>query len=129
MAKSEDRVLKPTNQIFRRDQDVSWNEIKLIEGKPANPGLKIKVLMITENIRVAKAHRVKGLIDLPHQHDDHESVAVLLSGKLTMKIGDKEFIANPGDVWHHKPGVLHSSDALEESVQIEIKFPPRKTWD
>ena len=45
-----------------------------------------------------------------------------------MRIGDAEFIAEPGDVWRHPAGVPHFSEALEESVQIEIKSPARKTW-
>jgi len=90
--------------------------------------LSVTVLMVTENMLVLRAWRGKGLVDPIHQHDDHESVATLLSGKLKMQIGDKGFIAGPGDVWRHPPGVPHFSEALEECVQIEIKSPARKTW-
>jgi len=42
-------------------------------------------------------------------------------------IDGKEFIAEPGATWRHPTGVVHSSEALEDCVQIESKTPPRKT--
>ena len=100
----------------------------VVEGAIEQGELSLKVLMVTENMLVLRARRGKGLIDPIHQHNDHESVATLISGKLKMKIGDEEFTANPGDVWRHPPGVPHYSEALEPCVQIEIKSPARKTW-
>mgnify|MGYP001182937476 FL=1 len=124
----KDRLLEPTNQLFRSDSDIEEEEVKAVEGAIEQGELSLKVLMVTENMIMLRAWRGKGLIDPLHQHDDHESVATLLYGKLKMKIGDKEFIANPGDVWRHPPGVPHFSEALEECVQIEVKSPARKTW-
>ena len=118
-----DRFLELTNQIFRADSDIIEEEVHAVEGAVEQGELALKVLMVTENFIMLRAWRGKGLIDPIHQHDDHESVATLISGKLKMKIGDKEFIANPGDVWRHPPGVPHYSEALEECVQIEIKSP------
>ena len=45
-----------------------------------------------------------------HKHDDHESVATLISGRMLNRIGDEEFISEPGSVWRHPPGVVHSSE-------------------
>ena len=38
-----------------------------------------------------------------------------------MRIGDREFIAEPGCAWIHPANVEHSSMALEDTVQIEVK--------
>ena len=122
------RIMELTNQLFRSDSDIEEEEVKAVEGAVEQGELSLKVLMVTENMIMLRAWRGKGLIDPLHQHDDHESVATLLSGKLKMKIGNEEFIANPGDVWRHPPGVPHFSEALEECVQIEVKSPARKTW-
>ena len=124
----QDRFLELTNQIFIADSDILEEEVNAVEGAVEQGELSLKVLMVTENFIMLKARRGKGLIDPIHQHDDHESVATLLSGKLKMKIGEKEFVANPGDVWRHPPGVPHYSEALEACVQIEIKSPAKKTW-
>lgn len=72
--------------------------------------------------------RKKGLIDALHQHDDHESIAMLLSGKLRLVIDGQEFIAVAGDCWVHPRGVPHMSEALEDCVQVEVKSPPIRTW-
>lgn len=72
--------------------------------------------------------RKKGLIDPLHQHDDHESMAILLPGKLRMVIDGNESILGPGDSWLHPHGVPHYSEAHEDCVQIEIKSPPIRTW-
>ena len=123
-----ERMMTPMDVLYRADKDIPEEEIHAVEGAVEQGELKLKVLMVTENMLVLKAWRGKGLIDPVHQHDAHESVATLLSGKLKMKIGDDEFIAGPGDVWRHPPGVPHYSEALEECAQIEIKSPARKTW-
>lgn len=123
-----DRMMTPMDVLYRAAKDMHEEEIHAVEGAKEQGELSVTVLMVTENMLVLRAWRGKGLIDPIHQHDDHESVATLLSGKLKMQIGDKEFIAGPGDVWRHPPGVSHFSEALEECVQIEIKSPARKTW-
>jgi quercetin dioxygenase-like cupin family protein len=64
-----------------------------------------------------------------HSHDDHESVVYLIKGRMTLTIGDQTFEAKAGDVWCHPIGVSHTSVTLEDSVAIEIKSPPRKTWN
>jgi quercetin dioxygenase-like cupin family protein len=123
-----DRMMTPMDVLYRAAKDMPEEKIHAVEGAVEQGELSVTVLMVTENMLVLRAWRGKGLIDPIHQHDDHESVATLLSGKLKMQIGDKEFIAGPGDVWRHPPGVPHFSEALEECVQIEIKSPARKTW-
>ena len=128
MNKPADRVMQPMNVLHRADKDIPTETIHAVEGVTEQGDVTVKVLMVTENMLVLRARRGKGLVDPVHQHDDHESVAMLLSGRLKMKIGNKEFIAGPGDVWRHPPGVPHYSEALEECVQIEIKSPARKTW-
>jgi quercetin dioxygenase-like cupin family protein len=124
-----DRMMTPMDVLYRAAKDMQEEEIHAVEGAVEQGELSVTVLMVTENMLVLRAWRGKGLVDPIHQHDDHESVATLLSGKLKMKIGDEEFIAGPGDVWRHPPGVPHFSEALEECVQIEIKSPARKTWN
>lgn len=122
------RMMQALATVFRKDADIPEEKIHAVEGAVEQGELSLKVLMVTDDFVLLRAWRGKGLIDPIHQHDDHESVATLLSGRLKMRIGDKEFIAEPGDVWRHPVGVPHFSEALEECVQLEIKSPARKTW-
>ena len=122
------RMMQAMAALYRKDADIPKEKIHTVEGAVEQGELSLKVLMVTDDFLLIKAWRGKGLIDPVHQHDDHESVAMLLSGRLKMRIGDEEFIAEPGDVWRHPAGVAHYSEALEACVQIEIKSPARKTW-
>ena len=124
----QDRMMAPMEALFRAAADIPEETIHAVEGAVEQGDLSVKVLMVAENFVTLRIRRGKGLIDPVHQHDDHESVATLVSGQLRMRIGDEEFVAGPGDCWRHPPGVPHNSEALEDCVQIEIKSPARKTW-
>ena len=123
------RALEIFAGVFRKDDTIEEIPITNIEGHSEQGQLSLKVLMTTKDFVLLKAWRGAGLVDPPHKHDDHESVATLISGRMRMKIGDEEFEVGPGDTWRHPPGVVHSSVALEPCVQIEIKSPPRRTWN
>ena len=123
------RMLEAFAGVFRKAADIPEIPITSIEGHQERGQLSLQVLMTTEDFVLLRAVRGKGLVDPPHQHDDHESVAMLISGRMRMHIGGEEFDVGPGDVWRHPPGVVHGSTALEDCVQIEIKSPPRKTWN
>ena len=88
----------------------------------------VRKLLVGEDILLLHVFRKKGLVDPRHRHDDHETVAYLIKGRLRLVIGGKEFIATPGTAWLHPRGVEHFSEALEDCEQLEIKSPPRKTW-
>lgn len=100
----------------------------VIEGVEETGLILIKTLVVGSDIVVLRAFKQKGVIDPFHTHEDHESVGYLESGRLRLVIGEEEFIAEPGDSWLHRAGVPHMSEALEDSVQVECKSPPRKTW-
>jgi quercetin dioxygenase-like cupin family protein len=123
-----ERRMTPMDVLFRDDRQIPREVIHAVEGVKEPEGMYLKVLMVTEQMLVFRAWKQKGVLDPWQQHDDHESVATLIEGKLRMWIGDKEFLCRPGDVWHHPQGVRHMSEALEDCVLIEIKSPARKTW-
>ncbi len=124
-----DRALSPTAEDFVAGADVPVEPVSAIEGAPEAAGhLGIKALMVGDGVLVMEAHREKGLIDPEHCHEDHESICYLVSGRMRVVIAGEEFIARPGDIWKHRPGVPHYHETLEDSLQIEIKSPARKTW-
>jgi quercetin dioxygenase-like cupin family protein len=128
MSESTDRTLEPLDAVHRHPAELVEETVRAIEGVVQQGHLSVEVLMVTEAMVMMKVRREKGLIDPSHVHEDHESVATLISGRMRNYIGDEEFISEAGSVWRHPPGVVHSSEALEDCVQIEVKTPARKTW-
>jgi quercetin dioxygenase-like cupin family protein len=108
--------------------DVPPEKITSVEGVVEEGHLVVKKLLVGDDILMLEVFRGKGLIDPVHKHMDHESMGYLISGRLRLVIGGKEFIAGPGSAWVHPAGVEHFSEALEECHQLEIKSPPMETW-
>jgi quercetin dioxygenase-like cupin family protein len=115
--------------FFRQGSKVVAERITAVEGVVEEPGkLTVKSLLVGEDVLMLEAFKAKGMVDPVHQHDDHESVAYLIKGRMRLVIGGEAFIAEAGDCWIHPRGVPHFSEALEDCIQIEVKSPPRKTW-
>tara|TARA_R110002167_G_scaffold13854_1_gene56885 strand:- start:103 stop:492 length:390 start_codon:yes stop_codon:yes gene_type:complete len=124
-----ERRLAPSGSDFIAGASVPAEPVTAIEGATEQAGkLAIKPLMVGDDTLVMEVHRKKGLIDPEHFHGDHESICYLVSGRMRVVIEGREFVAGPGDIWKHRPGVTHYHEALEDCVQIEIKNPAMKTW-
>ena len=123
------RRLQSDGRLFVNSLQVNAEPVLQVEGTVLPAGaVEAKRLIVGENGLLLQVSRHKGYVELPHTHPDHESIAYLIKGKLKMRIGDREFIAEPGCAWIHPANVEHSSMALEDTVQIEVKTPPVLTW-
>jgi mannose-6-phosphate isomerase len=61
-------------------------------------------------------------------HDAKEETSYLLSGRVLLSQGeDADSLAvtevEPGAVWHNQPRVVHTIEALEDSVVVEVSTP------
>ena len=128
MNKPTDRTLEAMTAVHVDPSELLEEHVHAVEGVVQQGHLSVTVLMVTDEMVMLKVRRGKGLIDPSHVHEDHESVATLISGRMLNRIGDEEFVSEAGAVWRHPPGVVHSSEALEDCLQIEIKTPAIKTW-
>jgi quercetin dioxygenase-like cupin family protein len=122
------RYIAPTQGFFTTLAALPLERLGAVEGVKPKGKVEVRRAMVGTDILMLHVTREKGLIDPVHKHDDHETVAYLISGRLRLVIGGKEFIATPGTSWIHPRGVEHFSEALEDCEQLEIKSPPRKTW-
>ena len=123
----ERKLPRSKDYVFKASDGVE-TVVSSVEGAAMQGVLAVTPLVCGDESSMTRWTRKKGLIDPLHQHDDHESIAILISGKLRMVIDGREFIAGPGDSWVHPRGVPHYSEALEDCVQIEVKSPPIRTW-
>lgn len=131
-AKMGEKLMPNEIENFNRRYVAAGNApvdlIEEVEGQRLDKPVEVKVVMKSDTMLMLSITRPKGMRDPTHQHDDHETSCHLVSGKLKLWIGGEEFVAAPGDTWFHPKGVPHWSEALEDSVQVEVKSPPVKTW-
>jgi quercetin dioxygenase-like cupin family protein len=129
VADEADRKVPRSESVFIDGANAPSITVHAIEGVQETGEISFKKLIFGDDVMMVEVFRRKGMIDPKHNHPDHESICYLVSGRARVWVGGQEFIAEPGSAWLHAPGVDHYSEALEDCVQVEVKSPPRKTWD
>lgn len=111
------------SDLFTKSADVSVQRVSAVEGVPTFGGdILVKRLMEGDEMTALEIFYGKGVGTGLHKHA-HESVVHVLKGRLKCVVADKELIAVAGDTCRHPTGVMHSVEALEDSVILEIKSP------
>ncbi len=123
-----DREMTVSDRPFVKAGEARTVEVSALEGRALQRALAITPMLVGRDMMFMEVRRPKGMLDPEHSHDDHESICYLVSGRMRVVIDGEEFEAGPGDVWVHLPGVKHYHETLEDSLQIEIKSPPRRAW-
>ena len=72
------------------------------------------------SIEVEKMHWRAGDSARPHQHPEEQAIYVL-SGRMRMTCGGETYEIGPGEVSYHPSNVLHSAEAVEDTVAISFK--------
>lgn len=129
MEADNNRILPRTEPLFVRGGGFPPVRMQALEGQGSTGRVDLKPLMIGDDMLMVEIFEEAGVRVPAHAHDDHESIVYLIRGRMELVIGDEAFVAEAGDVWRHPLGVPHSSVALEDCVAIEVKSPPRKTWN
>jgi quercetin dioxygenase-like cupin family protein len=122
------RVLSPSPQPVGRGAEMEPVEVAVLEGKTLPAPMRIASLLVGKEANLMWESVARGSKVPTHRHDDHESIVYLVSGAQRLWIAGEEFIARAGDAWVHERGVEHSSEALEDCVQVEFKTPATRTW-
>ena len=105
---------------------VSWDNLPKEELKP---GLS-RNWVNGEKGMLAQIYFEKGVTVPKHSHEN-EQFAYVLKGALLFRIGDdqtEEVVVRAGEVLHIPPNVLHSAEALEDTVDLDVFVPPREDW-
>lgn len=88
------------------------------------PGIWMKAVVHGEKTLMAEVFLKNGSILPSHDHI-HEQTGYLISGKILLIFAGEIHEVSPGDSWNIPGGVIHSAEALEDSVAIEV-FSPRR---
>jgi quercetin dioxygenase-like cupin family protein len=91
------------------------------------PGIFRRTMTDGERMMLCEVHMAEGAIVPAHTHP-HEQTGYLVSGRLTMKIGDEKRKLGPGDSWMIPADTAHEARALEAALLIEVFSPPREDF-
>lgn len=125
---SESRRIQPLGKEFVRNSEAELTLITEVEGRPLGSHVELRTLAATPSMVFVECRFTKGQASQPHQHPDHDSIVYVVRGKVKVTIAGESFIADAGDAWYNKPGVVHHIEALEDAVSVEVKSPPTKAW-
>jgi quercetin dioxygenase-like cupin family protein len=90
-------------------------------------GIFRKLLAKTEKLMMVEYFLPKGSYIPDHDHP-HEQVSYIVSGRWTVKVGNKEDILGRGDSMGVPSNALHSVEILEDTVAIDVFTPHRKEF-
>ncbi len=91
-----------------------------------NPLLTRK-LITGDRVMLSELVLKKGCVVPPHHHEN-EQVSYVLRGTLKFVVNGKEIILHTGDVLHIPSNVVHSAEALEDTLDLDVFSPPRQDW-
>lgn len=104
-------------------EKTSW---ELIESKVLLAGLRRQMLN-GEKLTLARMHFEAGTKVPRHQHTN-EQITIVAEGLLLLTLDDREIKLGKGEMILIPANVPHSTEALEETVSIEIFAPRREDW-
>lgn len=129
MGADDSRILPKTEGFFASGATIPAVRMGVLEGRASAGHVELKPLLVGSEMLMVEIFEKAGVRVPEHTHDDHESVVYLVRGRMKLVIDGREFVAQAGDAWIHPQGVPHWSETLEDCLAIEIKSPPRKTWN
>ena len=91
------------------------------------PGITRKTLVYGKETLMAEFRLKKGSVLPLHAHI-HEQTGYLVSGHMTLQIGDQKEDILPGDSWNIPSNAEHGAFVHENSVAIEVFQPVRTDY-
>jgi len=80
-----------------------------------------------EREMLAQIYLKRGAIVPFHAHES-EQMTYILQGALRFRIDGEELIVREGEVLHIPSGVPHQSEALEDTLELDVFSPIRTEW-
>lgn len=100
-----------------------WNEI---ETERLNPLLD-RQLITGQELMLARVLLKKGCVVPEHSHHN-EQLTYILEGALKFWIDGKEIVVHAGEVLCIPPHMPHKAEAIEDTVDLDVFYPPRQDW-
>ena len=87
-------------------------------------------LITGDQVMLAHVYLKSGCEVAKHSHEN-EQFTYILSGALRFLVGEKgeqEVVVRAGEVLHLPSNVPHEAHALEDTLDVDVFFPPREDW-
>ncbi len=101
----------------------NWQEI---EKEQVNPLYQRQVIQ-SDTMTLVRVHLKKGCVVPEHSHPN-EQVSMIQQGALQFIISGKEHVVKTGEVMRIAPNLVHSAQAVEDCVMVEVFSPRRDEW-
>jgi quercetin dioxygenase-like cupin family protein len=102
---------------------ISWNEVTTEDLNP----LFARQIVVGENVMVARIILRKGCRVPLHSHIN-EQISYIVEGVLRFRIHGREIDVKAGEVLCIPPNLPHEAEALEDTLDLDIFYPPRADW-
>ena len=87
-------------------------------------------LITGERMMLAHVYLKKGCVVPKHAHEN-EQFTYILEGALRFLVGEQgadEIVVRAGEVLHLPANVPHEAHALEDTLDVDVFYPPREDW-
>lgn len=102
---------------------IRWDDLQT---EHLNPKLD-RQFFTAGGVTLARLIMKKGLL-IPTHHHYSEQITTIVSGQLKMWIEGREIVLRTGDVLCIPANLPHHTEALEDSVCLDVFSPPRTDW-
>ncbi len=103
-----------------------WNDIPL---EQVNASLSRR-LITGDQLMLTHVYLKQGCVVPKHAHMN-EQLTYILEGALRFLVGDddrEEIVVRAGEVLHLPGNVPHEAHALEDTLDVDVFYPPREDW-
>ena len=100
-----------------------WNEV----GKEQINPLLARQAIHGEVMTVARLEMSTGCVVPEHSHHN-EQISMVEKGRVKFTVSGKAVILSAGEMLHILPNQVHSAEALEDAVAVELFSPRREDW-
>jgi len=86
-------------------------------------------LITGDQVMLAHVYLKQGCVVPKHSHEN-EQFTYILEGALRFLVGDEadEIVVRAGEVLHLPAHLPHEAHALEDTLDVDIFYPPREDW-
>jgi quercetin dioxygenase-like cupin family protein len=102
---------------------IRWNDVE----KEKLNDLLDRQMITGEQLMLARVLLKKGCVVPEHSHLN-EQLTYILEGALKFWIDGKEIVVRSGEVLCIPPHMPHKAEALEDTVDLDVFYPPRQDW-